>query len=110
MTTTAHRPPRRRAGFLAAGALAAIGAIFLTGPAGGARVPAEGTSPALPQLIGQRLVVRMTGTHPDRLLLDRIGRGQVGGVILFSGNITGPAQVRSLTAELQRAARLGGRP
>jgi beta-N-acetylhexosaminidase len=55
-------------------------------------------------------MVRMSGTSPDAALLERIRRGEVGGVILYADNIVSEAQVRSLTAQLQSAARQGGNP
>jgi beta-N-acetylhexosaminidase len=77
---------------------------------GGAAATAEAAAPTLAQLVGQRLVVAMKGTHPDGPLLARVRAGQVGGVILFSGNIVSKAQVARVTAALQAAARAGGRP
>ena len=75
-----------------------------------ALVAAETTHPpTLRQLIGQKLVVRMTGTTPSAALLGRIQRGEIGGVVLFGDNITSAAQLQSLTAALQAAARAGGR-
>ena len=52
----------------------------------------------------------MRGTTPSASLLARVRRGEIGGVILFGSNITGPAQLRRLTARLQAEARAGGRP
>lgn len=62
------------------------------------------------QLIGQKLVVRMDGTTASADLLGRIKRGEVGGVILLGFNITTPAQVTALTAQLRAAAASGGQP
>jgi len=62
------------------------------------------------QLIGQKLMVAMTGTTPSAALLGRIQRGEVGGVILFGANITGAAQLTALTAALRKAAADGGQP
>ena len=67
-------------------------------------------APTLAQLIGQKLMVRMTGTTPSASLLARVRAGQIGGVILFGSNVISPAQVASLVAALQAAARKGGRP
>lgn len=64
----------------------------------------------LAQLIGQKLVVRMDGVSPSAGLLDRITRGEVGGVILFGANITTPAALKVLTAKLREAAAAGGQP
>jgi beta-N-acetylhexosaminidase len=49
-------------------------------------------------------MVGFPGPEPPPDVLDWIGRGQVGGVILFSQNITGPSQVRRLCETLQEAA------
>jgi beta-N-acetylhexosaminidase len=68
------------------------------------------TEPTLQQLIGQKLVVRMSGTTPSAGLLARVRAGQVGGVILFGSNIETPEQVTALTATLQAAAADGGQP
>jgi beta-N-acetylhexosaminidase len=51
----------------------------------------------------------MSGTTPSAALLGRVQRGEIGGVVLFGDNITSAAQLRSLTAALQAAARAGGR-
>ena len=61
-------------------------------------------------MVGQRMIVAFSGTTAKAPLLARIRAGQVGGVILFSGNIHSPAQLRRLTARLQKAALAGGRP
>jgi beta-N-acetylhexosaminidase len=62
------------------------------------------------KLLGQRIMVGMQGTTPDSALLQRIRDGRVGAVILFAANITGRAQLTSLTGSMQRAARQGGNP
>ena len=67
-------------------------------------------TPTLSQLVGQKLVVRMDGSTPDAGLLQRIQRGEVGGVILFGDDIASPDQLRALTAELHGAARNAGQP
>ena len=75
-----------------------------------AAAPVSAAPPTLAELVGQRLVVAMTGTHANAQILARIRAGQVGGVILFSGNIVSEPQVKALTASLQAAAQAGGRP
>jgi beta-N-acetylhexosaminidase len=97
----------RRGGRALAGLLAA--AVLLTGGGSGA-ARAQPATPSTAQLVGQRLVVAMAGTRAGPGLLARIRAGQVGGVILFSGNIVSPAQLRALTTRLQAAAQAGGRP
>jgi beta-N-acetylhexosaminidase len=68
--------------------------------------------PAVPlrRLVGQKLVVRMRGVAPSHQLLGLVRKGEVGGVILFPDNVGSPAQLHSLTARLQAAARAGGAP
>jgi beta-N-acetylhexosaminidase len=61
-------------------------------------------------MIGQKLVVKMEGTTPSADLLNRIRRGEIGGVILFGANVTTPTAVAALTARLQNAAAASGRP
>jgi len=87
--------------------LAAVaGALLLPS---GAR-PAAAAGPTYAQLIGQKLMVAMSGTTPSSDLLGRIERGEVGGVILFGSNITSAAQLKSLTSKLRAAAAAGGQP
>lgn len=52
----------------------------------------------------------MEGTTPSTDLLGRIGRGEVGGVILFGANITTAAALTALTGKLRAAATAGGQP
>jgi beta-N-acetylhexosaminidase len=73
-------------------------------------VTAAAPAPTLTQLIGQKLVVAMTGTTPSAALLGRIRRGEVGGVMLFGRNIVNATQVRALTKQLHAAAIAGGQP
>ena len=68
------------------------------------------TEPTLRELVGQRLVVALRGTTPSRTLLGRIRRGEIGGVILFGGNVASAPQLQALTTSLQAAAKAGGRP
>jgi beta-N-acetylhexosaminidase len=65
-------------------------------------------SPA--KLLGQRIMVGMTGTSPSRALLNAVRAGRVGSVILFSSNIASRGQTLALIGSLQRAARAGGNP
>lgn len=54
-----------------------------------------------PQLAGQRTIFPFEGTKPPRELVERIGRGEAAGVILFGRNVSSRAQVAKLTARLQ---------
>lgn len=67
-------------------------------------------TPTYAQLVGQKLVVAMSGTTPSADLLGRVSRGEVGGVILFDSNITSAAALRALSAALLDAAANGGQP
>ena len=67
-------------------------------------------SATIAQLVGQKLMVAMSGTTPSAELLGRIERGEVGGVILFSSNISTAAKLRALTKKLAHAAAAGGQP
>ena len=71
-----------RTSVVLAASLAVAGAL-----AGAVSPSTHASAPTLAQLVGQRLVVAMTGTSPDLGLLARVRAGEVGGVILASGNI-----------------------
>ncbi|HEX8083457.1 MAG TPA: glycoside hydrolase family 3 N-terminal domain-containing protein [Solirubrobacteraceae bacterium] len=98
-------------------------------PSGGASATTEAAPPAtatapregedavdrlrlgLDEALGQTIVARWSGPTPSRVLLRRIRRGEVGGVILFADNVAQPrAAIRRAIASLHRAARAGGRP
>jgi beta-N-acetylhexosaminidase len=83
-----------------------------TDVAGASTVMAATTvaTPTLAQLVGQKLMVSMSGTAPDADLLARIGRGEIGGVILFGANVSTASSLKSLTRQLQAAAAAGGQP
>jgi beta-N-acetylhexosaminidase len=87
--------------------LAALALVASVNRAGGQQTAAP---PTLGQLVGQRLVIGFSGTTANPALLARIRAGQVGGVILFSSNISSPSQLQALTSSLQAAAAAGGRP
>ena len=65
-------------------------------------------SPA--KLLGQRIMVALPGTTVDPAVLRRIRAGEVGGVILFSRNISSDRQVSAVTGALKSAARAGCNP
>lgn len=64
--------------------------------------------PTLEQLIGQKLMVPMSGRKVSAALARRVRRGEVGGVILLSRNVTTRSALGKLTRKLQRAAAQGG--
>jgi beta-N-acetylhexosaminidase len=90
----------RRAGAAVVAGLAA--SSLLAGSAGA-------TGPSARELVGRLLLVRMHGARPSPAFLARIRRGEIGGVVLYADNLTrgGAAPV---AAELQAAAKAGGRP
>ena len=77
---------------------------------GGASPAATASQPTLAELVGQKLVVSMTGTSPSASLLARARRGDIGGVIVHRFNFSSAAQLRSIAGALQRAAASGGQP
>ena len=81
--------------------------LALAVPAGSA---APATAPTLFQLIGQKLVVSMSGTTPSASLLLRARRGEIGGVLVHRFNFSTSAQLRSIASTLQKAAARGGQP
>ena len=96
-----------------------IGPATSTAPATTPTVPPTATprptatpipGPTVTELIGQKLMVAMSGRTPSADLLGRVRRGEVGGVILFGSNISSAAQLTSLTKKLQAAATDGGQP
>lgn len=69
------------------------------------------TVPKSPKkLLGQRIMIALPGTTASPAVLRRVRAGEVGGVILFSRNISSDRQVRAVTTALQAAARAGGNP
>ena len=67
--------------------------------------------PTLEQAIGQKLMLSFAGTEPSAEIRAVLKRQHVGGVTLFRAlNVESPAQVRALTAALQRAAAASGQP
>ncbi|MEA2478253.1 MAG: beta-N-acetylhexosaminidase [Thermoleophilaceae bacterium] len=80
-------------------------------PSSGAPAAPAGP-PAVPlrRLVGEKLLVRMSGTLPSPSLLRRVRKGQVGGVVLFADNIGSESTLRYLTQQLQSAAKQGGSP
>jgi beta-N-acetylhexosaminidase len=76
-----------------------------------ASAPADyASAPTLATLVGQSVMSGMDGTSPSAELFGRIRRGEVGGIILFGGNIASTRALRVLAAKLQTAAVRGGNP
>jgi beta-N-acetylhexosaminidase len=89
--------------------LASVAVAVGCAVAGAATTRAAPSEP-LARLVGARLVVGIDGTAATPSLLERIRRGQVGGVILMGRNVRNAPQVRALTAALRDAAAAGGHP
>jgi beta-N-acetylhexosaminidase len=62
------------------------------------------------QLAGQRLMVGFDGTGLDEDLKFLIGQIKAGGVILFSGNLEAPGQIKDLCFAVQDFAKQCGQP
>jgi beta-N-acetylhexosaminidase len=58
---------------------------------------------SLRQMAGQRVIYSYGGLRPPAVLLRLIRHGEVGGVIFFSQNVSSPAQIAGVIAELDRA-------
>ena len=65
---------------------------------------------ALRRLAGQSIMTGFSGTTVPASLLQRVRLGEVGGIILFGGNVRSQAQVAALARQLQAAAKAGGNP
>lgn len=119
--------PRRRSRLAALVGLlivmASVGAAVALGLDGAtSRAPSSGSNtssstssagpskPQLAKLVGQMLMGRMTGTSPSPALIQRIRRGQLGGLIIFPDNVSSNEELRATIARLQREARAGGNP
>jgi beta-N-acetylhexosaminidase len=106
------------AALLLAGAIAAL-SVAASAVASHATVrggpPASPTPPikiprSLVKLLGQRLMVNMTGPTPDVTLLDELRLGEASGVILYGPNIVSGSRLTSAIRSLQQAAKQGGNP
>jgi beta-N-acetylhexosaminidase len=74
----------------------------------GAAPASPSAGPSLPRLVGGVLVGAFAGKTPSAAFLARIRRGELGGVILFGGNVESAAQTAKLVTTLRRAAAVGG--
>jgi beta-N-acetylhexosaminidase len=84
---------------------AAVAALLAAASSG-----SDTRNPSLGRLVGQTLMGAMDGATPSADLLARIRRGELGGVILFGGNITTPSALTAVISRLQAAAKAGGNP
>jgi beta-N-acetylhexosaminidase len=114
---------RRRRNLLIAALAAFVLGVVVGGSEGGsgperdelarpATAPAEAERAAVRRLplrrqVGQLIVLRFAGTTAPRYVRAALRERRAAGVILFRDNVTGPGQLRALTARLRRA---GGRP
>ena len=104
---TARRSPSRSLSRLTAlaAATAAITTLVVRPPADAAH-----SGPSLSRMVGQSVMGGFVGTTPSADFLARIRRGELGGVILFGGNVSTIPQVKAMVAQLRRAALDGGNP
>src|SRR3954466_5275344 len=84
--------------------LLALATLALSGAASGA------DAPTLAQMVGQKLIVSMSGTTPSASLLARARHGEIGGVLIHSFNFGSARQLRATVRSLQRAAAAGPQP
>ncbi len=94
--------------FVAVAVVAAFGVSAV--PAGAPLLELQSGGPTVRQLVGQKLVVSMSGTTPSASLISRAHDGNIGGVIIHSTNFTSAANLSAITTRLQRAAANGGQP
>lgn len=89
-----------------------VAAAVASAVAGAAPVPtptqAPAPSPPLTKMVGQMVMAGMDGALPSSGLLSAVRAGRIGGVILFSENVT-PQLPRALS-QLRRAAAAGHNP
>ena len=116
-TDPTARRHRRALGGLAVAALVvgiAVGAGGGSGGQGAAQTPDLAPSRAVVaavdrltplQRAGQLVVLRFAGTTAPPYVRRALRERRAAGVILFADNIASPAQLRALTAQLQRSAR-----
>ncbi len=101
----------RRRQAIAIGLVAALvlgGGVLLFASGGG---DDEEEPLALKRLIGQTVITRLAEETPDRQLLDRARRGQIGGVIVTPrGGQANEQLLQQGLAQLQQAAADGGNP
>jgi beta-N-acetylhexosaminidase len=99
--------------------IAALFALLLVSlaPAAAADLPSEPAAPGLSAvplraMLGQMILIGFPGTKPAEewpaRVIKMIRDSEIGGVILFPGNIVDPAQLKALDAALTRAG--GGTP
>jgi beta-N-acetylhexosaminidase len=67
------------------------------------RTPAALPGLSLQQMAGQRVIYSYRGLTPPARLLSLISHGDVGGVIFFGPNISSPAQLATVIAQLDQA-------
>jgi beta-N-acetylhexosaminidase len=60
----------------------------------------------LREQVGKLVVLRFAGTSAPAYVRDAVRRGWTAGAILFRDNITSPAQLRALTRQLRRGAKV----
>ncbi len=67
--------------------------------------PDAGKQLSLHQQVGKLVVLRFDGTVLPAYVKDVLNKGWAAGVILFKDNITSPAQLKQLTADIRKASK-----
>lgn len=112
MASVAERRRRALAGLGAAGALLGFGAAWTVE----SRDVIAQTTPVVEPVpvrhadAGELVISGVDGTKASRSLLRRARVGEIAGVILMGRSTRSAAQIKTLTSELQAAAREGGHP
>ncbi len=83
--------------------------LALAGAGAGPQATAA-DGPTLSRLAGKSIVGAFSGSSPPASFLARIRRGELGGVILFGGNVGSASQLTRTLAALRGAAAAGGNP
>ena len=91
-------------------AAVAVAIVLLVPAAGAPPARAVATEPTIRELVGQRFVVAMRGTPPSPRCSAGSGGARSAASSCSAPTSSSPAQLRGLTATLQRAAREAGRP
>ncbi len=64
---------------------------------------------SMERMVGQTIITELPGPSASAAFLERVQRGEIGGIVLFAWNI-GPAGPAALIGRLQAAAALGKNP
>lgn len=98
---------RKRRRYMALSAMGCLLAAIAAAPADAGTLHPDRQMEILSRKVGSMLMVGVAGTTPGqpdpKRVAGMIGRGEVGGVILFSHNVRNPRQLKQLTGFLRDA-------